>query len=218
MVLALVPALSRIARPTPAPFVGCSSVTPLHVDGWSIFNSIATGFAAIFTAIGVVGAVWYSIRQHQSSVAAAQEAQEVAERAQADQVAAWLMSATLAPTGPAAVRVHNGSTMPVHNLVIAIVGVQGAVPPGALRTVHLLVLPPGSFWVMLYGQDLDSSMHRRFAVETAFTDHAGQHWRRSATGELERLACSPPQEYDLRPPFGFDDLLINRAEASEADG
>lgn len=117
---------------------------------------------------------------------------------------------------PAVVRVHNGSTMPVHNVVIAIVGDQGAMPSGALRSGHLLVLPPGSFWVELYGPDFDSSMYRRFAAEAAFTDHSGQPWRRSAAGETQRLSCSAPEEYQLHAPFNFNDLLIDSPEAPVA--
>lgn len=181
---------------------------PQPISGWEIFSAISTGVAAIFTAAGVLIALFFSVRQYRESQRQKAAAAAAAERAQADQVAAWLMSSIIMPPNmPVAAGLRNASTTPVYGVAVAIVGIQGAVPDGPLRTAYLASLPPGEFWTVVYGRDLDSSMHRRYGVEIAFTDQAGQAWRRSAMGQLAKLNRSPADEYAMSMPYSYDDLL-----------
>lgn len=180
---------------------------PQPISGWEIFSAISTGVAAIFTAAGVLIALLFSMRQYRESQRQKAAAAAAAERGQADQVAAWLMSASIDPSeAPAVAGLRNASTAPVYGVVVAIIGIQGAVPDGALRTAYLASLPPGEFWTALYGRELDGSMNKRYGVEIAFTDQAGQAWRRSAMGQLAKLNRSPADEYELGMPHGYSKL------------
>lgn len=95
-----------------------------------------------FIAIGTVGALFAAL--HQIRKNKAQHDQERAERiesktrAQADNVAAWFGDGVLPGHDmgsmgsyvPKEAVVRNGSLLPVYNVIVSVVGVQGAGPLG----------------------------------------------------------------------------------------
>jgi hypothetical protein len=128
------------------------------------------------------------------------------------------------PAGVArtAIDLINSSLEPVYRIVAGVVFVQGTAP----RTMEAFcktaaqkpmttasVLPPnGTYRVWVHGYWLDAAgggLGGRSAAEVAFTDRAGKHWIRRATGQLEELAEDPidyfqhlglPGPHDLQTP------------------
>lgn len=144
---------------------------------------------------------------------------EAAERRRAQ---ARLIAAVLgpeeqpeAPGSPyrTAVDLTNGSPEPVYRLVVAQVAIQGAAPrtieewlrlrddqpdttarysfPLPTTTANILASGRGRVWVNTSG----GGMGVRFGAEVAFTDRAGSHWIRRATGQLEELDEDPITHY-----------------------
>jgi hypothetical protein len=122
-----------------------------------------------------------------------------------------------------AIDLINGSPEPVYRIVAGVVFVQG----GAPRTLEAFlkaditqkpvttasVLPPsGTYRVWVHGFWLNAAgggLGGRSAAEVAFTDRAGNHWIRRATGQLEELPEDPIDyfqrlglhgPYDLQTP------------------
>jgi hypothetical protein len=123
-------------------------------------------------------------------------------RAQATEVAGWYDSSTQEHRVTPA-HLINGSSVPVYQVVVSLVLVQGAGPRegrqlreenGQDRAV-LDALPPGS-WITYLGPGW-AGMSRWPGIELAFTDAAGAHWLRPATGQLRRLRVSPLRWYGL---------------------
>jgi hypothetical protein len=117
--------------------------------------------------------------------------------------------------GLTGVNLINGSPEPVYRLVVAIVDIQGA---GTARTIEgwleyrdrereryrpglaptpittISILPSGRYraWINgIWGR----GMGVRHGAEVAFTDRAGSHWVRRATGQLEELDEDPITHY-----------------------
>lgn len=110
--------------------------------------------------------------------------------------------------GRSAVDLINSSAEPVYSLVVGITFIQGAAPHTLegvmdIRKENRLqgmpvttasVLPGGTYRVWIQGTGWTGIMAGRPGAEVAFTDRAGTHWIRRATGELEELP-KPPFEY-----------------------
>jgi hypothetical protein len=126
---------------------------------------------------------------------------------------AELIAAVLGPLDPAETRgdptagrtgidLFNASGSPVYGLVVGRVFLQGTAPrtieswlelgksnqPTPVTTVS--ILPPGTFRIWIPGVWL-GGMGDRPAAEVAFTDRAGKHWIRRASGQLEELSEAP---------------------------
>ena len=109
----------------------------------------------------------------------------------------------------------NSSPEPVYRLVVAIVDIQGA---GTARTIEgwleyrdreretyrpglasapittVSILPGGTCRAWINGV-WGGGLGVRHGAEVAFTDRAGSHWVRRATGQLEELAADPITHY-----------------------
>lgn len=181
---------------------------PQPISGWEIFTAISTGFAAIFTAAGVITALIVAFREYRIGKQRQVAATEAAERAQADMIAAWLTAPV--PTDPdqdAISGLSNASPVPIYNVAIAVVGIQGATGDGPIRSTVVSVIPPGQWWVKIGGQHMDPSMHRRYGAEIAFTDAAGRSWHRTADGKLKPITVEPPEIFGIHRPYSYDALL-----------
>jgi hypothetical protein len=112
----------------------------------------------------------------------------------------------------------NSSPEPVYRLVVAIVSVQGAGMPTIERRLEYQnrekdifkrpqapittasILPSGTYRVWIAGRHLGVAAYLRYGAEVAFTDRAGSHWIRRATGQLEELPEDPILHYLGRGP------------------
>jgi hypothetical protein len=123
--------------------------------------------------------------------------------------------------GRTAIDLVTGSEEPVYQLVVGIVCIQGTCPealekwlqfqqqwnqqdPGSFLSVPVTtvsILPHGTFRIWISGTGWSGVLSGRAGPEIAFTDRAGSHWIRRATGQLEELAKGP-FEY-------FGDLSLN---------
>jgi hypothetical protein len=143
---------------------------------------------------------------------------------------ARLISAILGPqegasqeggAGRTAVDLLNSSGEPVYRLVVAIVFIQGAGPETIERWLEVRppsqqqpipvttasVLPPGTFRIWIRGMGWSAIMSGRSSVEVAFTDRAGSHWVRRATGQLEELNEEPLEYFGHLGFYAPHDLL-----------
>lgn len=181
---------------------------------WEWFVSPAAGIIAtwvggIGTTAAVAVAFWQSRRE-------ARKQRAERERAQAETVAAWIAPSKRNPldvtqAGPTIVEAirnsmdrgsvisfKNGSQVPIYDVVVLMVPVQGAAPRngedmgfenhGTVR--RFLVMPPGTYWTEL--KSPPAGMHIRFGVEVAFRDAAGKAWVRRGNGTLESLNGESP--------------------------
>jgi hypothetical protein len=125
-----------------------------------------------------------------------------------------------AGTARTAIDLINGSPEPVYRVVAGVVFVPGTAPrtmeaflkDGRHRPMTTAsVLPPsGTYRVWIHGFWLDAAgggMGGRSAAEIAFTDRAGKHWIRRATGQLEELPEGPIDYFGHLRLFGPYDLL-----------
>jgi hypothetical protein len=110
--------------------------------------------------------------------------------------------------GRTAFYLANNSSEPVYSVVVGLVFVQGTGPRtleamidlnhrqynrrGPVTTVS--ILPGGLYRVWIEGVGWHRILSGRAGVDIAFTDRAGAHWLRRATGQLDELP-EPPLEY-----------------------
>ena len=66
-------------------------------------------------------------------------------------------------------------------------------------------LPSGNHRIWIHGTGWGRFLAGRNGAEVAFTDRAGSHWIRHATGQLEELAEDPISHYLGASPH---DLLV----------
>ncbi len=124
--------------------------------------------------------------------------------------------------GRTAVDLINSSPEPVYRLVIGIVFIQGAGsrdieslleiyspssdPPRTVPITTATILPSGTHRVWIRGIGWSAILSGRSAVEVAFTDRAGSHWIRRATGELKPLDADPLDYLSSYGMYGPYDL------------
>ena len=176
------------------------------------FGDVPTWVAAVGT-VGALAAALYQIGAEQKRRLETDE-QLRAERhlEQARLVAAYMGEEKPAVTdsgnGQTSFYLANNSQEPVYSVVVGLVFVQGAGPhaledmidlnkkqygrAGPITTVN--ILPGGLYRVLVAGTGWHRILSGRAGVEIAFTDRAGFHWIRRATGELQELT-KPPLEY-----------------------
>lgn len=159
--------------------------------------------------------------------AANRTAEQEATKRQAQRVYGWHVPPAAPPSDSSALaslmtvgadkfslHLGNSSEEPVYEVVAYLVWVQGA----AHRTGEeaeqydgqsiydnravLQTLPPGRFVVKLNGPS-DQPMQGQLGVELAFTDHAGRHWIRRATGALHKINDAPLSHYGVHRPLQY---------------
>jgi hypothetical protein len=128
---------------------------------------------------------------------------------------------TATDPGRSAIDCMNGSLEPAYNVVIGIVFIQGAAPHTleemlkfrrrdtyqSVPVTTLSILPPGRSRGGIGGTGWTSIMSGRAGAEIAFTDRAGAHWIRRATGKLDELAVDPLtyfEQFGFYGPHDFD--------------
>ncbi len=118
--------------------------------------------------------------------------------------------------GRTAIDLVNGSDEPVYRLVVAIVLIQGAAPHTLERWLErqgeqipvspVSILPSGTSRVWIQGAGWSGLLSGRHGAEVAFTDRAGSHWVRRATGQLEELDQEPFEYFKRWGLYGPYDL------------
>jgi hypothetical protein len=188
------------------------------------FGDIPTWVAAIGTVGALGAAMWQISNERRRRIA--QETQDRTERhqSQARLVAAWIGEIESATedsdydNGRTAVELLNGSAEPIYSLVAGLVYIQGAAPKSIEAWFNLKkrsepdtqvsppilllsILPPGRWriWIPASGWGITGG---RIGAEVAFTDRAGAHWVRRATGELEELSAPPFKHFEEQGMYG----------------
>lgn len=184
-------------------------------------------------AIGAVGALFAALHQIRKNKEQRDEEQtgriELKARAQADNVAAWFGEGALpgydmgdmGPYVPEEATVHNGNALPIYNVVVSVVGVQGAgyrsrgeenEESYPCRLLFHTVLP-GSWGAMI--RTCGHGMHAVSALEVAFTDTMGQSWVRRGSGILEKLDTTPLEWYRIPLPPSWSKSLRVKSGAAK---
>jgi hypothetical protein len=68
------------------------------------------------------------------------------------------------------------------------------------------ILPGGTYRVWIDKVGWGRIINGRLGAEVAFTDRAGSHWIRRATGQLEELAIAPLEYFKKWNMYGPHDL------------
>jgi hypothetical protein len=176
--------------------------------------------AAWVAAIGTVGALaaafWQIRTERRARKRREDEDRSLARRSQAVRVSAWSASpediyrmgwensAGLQRYGAVLL---NHSEEPVYEAIASLVSIQGAGPSSAKGDgklqyrAYLSVIPPGRHIADLGLCDAWPS--GRAGVDLAFTDAAGVHWLRHATGSLIEIDMPSAEYYGLGRPLGW---------------
>jgi hypothetical protein len=189
------------------------------VPNW---GDVPTWIAAVGTVLAFVVAFVQiaNERRHRHEAEARDRAERHIEQAR-------LVSAFMGPKewepgsdepGRTAINLVNGSDEPVYTLVVCIVFIQGAGPQTAedqVKFTHdayprpvatVSILPSGQWRVWIPGSSFSGILGGRNGAEVAFTDRAGSHWMRRATGKLEELKEEPLkyfEQFGLYGPYDF---------------
>ncbi len=108
--------------------------------------------------------------------------------------------------------IRNAGDEPVYQMVVSLVGIQGAGPPrdatdapeGYEFRTCVNIVPPGQFaGTMPYA---GHGMNIRFGLEIAFSDASGVHWVRKGNGTLRELPVSGLRHYKIDEPVGWESL------------
>lgn len=135
-----------------------------------------------------------------------------AEETRGRPAAADTSQARRAPGEPGRTPIYvvNSSEEPAYEPVIGLVAIQGAAPRTMEEWLHARqgsadlqtdyrplpittasILPPGKSVVWIEGTGWSAHLSGRSGAEVAFTDRAGSHWIRRASGQLVELPQSP---------------------------
>jgi hypothetical protein len=154
--------------------------------------------ATWFGSVGVVGALAAAlyqirterIRRHDDE----EHERQQLRRQQAERISGWPVDSRPGRHDTSLILL-NRSDEPVYEAVVTFVFIQGAGPRRGEDGVNssyrrtLSILPPGRWRVEVPGGW--AGMSRRPGVEVAFTDRAGIHWIRRATGALDEIQKAP---------------------------
>jgi hypothetical protein len=190
---------------------------------WTRLRENAVAIAAVATLlVGIAGVLiaYLTLSNQTATESQAQAQRQSAERRdQAEQVSAAPIAGregvpiSHEPDGREVTRVglYNRSNVPVYNAVVTLVLVQGAGPHAAVELTdpslrsefqrYLTAIPPGEFETQVSAGW--GGMYRRPGIELAFTDHAGHHWIRYASGQLVEIKQEPSQYYKLEQPVSW---------------
>jgi hypothetical protein len=135
-------------------------------------------------------------------------------RQQAELVTAWLIPCEEKQNDQCKVfiglLVKNASNQLVYDVIAQAVAVQGSFRHTAVgeddqrnREYGVMIgnVPPGEYTTRInYG---GGGMHKRFWVEFAFQDAAGNYWLRRGNGTLEQIHKHPVDLYNLSRPISW---------------
>lgn len=167
-----------------------------------------TAIAALVAAGGGVVTAAVGLSQLSTIHRDQQARQRHEHRAQAELVSGWVGGTAdiEAPGDEVSVTIANQSTTAVFCMAIFLVAQRGRVPGSAEDLTKtgspddppyrlFGVVPPGRH--VLNVPWTGAGMLRRPAVELAFTDAAGVHWLRRASGELQESGEPPVRRFNL---------------------
>jgi hypothetical protein len=179
------------------------------------FGDVPTWVAAVGTVGTLAAALGQISDERKRRIAADEQLRVERHLAQARLIAAYMgeiekpsEDSSPADEGRTAVYLANNSGEPVYSLVVGLVFVQGAGPHTIEEMIELnrnqyhrrgpvttaSVVPGGLYQIWIAGSGWHQILSGRNGAEVAFTDRAGAHWIRRATGALDELA-KPPLEY-----------------------
>ena len=192
------------------------------------FGDVPTWVAAIGT-VGTLVAALSQISNERKRRLSADEQLRIAKHLEQARLVAAYMGEQEKPEGEeasldkgrTAVYLTNNSPEPVYSVVVGIVFLRGAGPKtleelldlikpeyggkGPVTTVSIVptglyrVWIRGTGWAELLAAAPGMLRIRRVGVDVAFTDRAGAHWIRRATGQLQELDEPPMQYFALLP-------------------
>lgn len=181
------------------------------------WGDVPTWVAGVGT-VGTLAAALWQIRSERSRRLASDEQLRTERHLEQARLVAGYMGEQEEPAerpetladdqGRTAFYLANNSPEPVYSVVVGMVFVQGAGPHsledmlelnhkqygrrGPVTTVS--ILPGGLYRIWISGTGWHRILSGRAGVEIAFSDAAGAHWIRRATGRLDELS-KPPLEY-----------------------
>jgi len=185
-------------------------------------GDLPTWLAAIGTIAAVVTALWQVASERHIRQRAEDEARQDRRYAQARLVSSMPGPVNRSDTawsasGTSSVDCINTSAEPVYNVVVGVVFLQGAGPrtmedmltsfgsaPPPVTTLSLLA--PGRWRAIIQGSGFTSILSGRPGTEVAFTDRAGVHWIRRASGALDSIDEDPLTyfgRFNLSGPYDF---------------
>jgi hypothetical protein len=163
---------------------------------WVQFATAAATLSAVLTALFLAAVDGRRRREEK-------------EREQAEQISGWMEFLPVeeqVKDGEIYVRlvVQNSSNQLVYELIASVVTAFGESQVGGDLSFRNFVgrLVPGrtEHEIKHPGQ----GMHKKFAIELAFSDAAGRTWRRRGRGRLERVYKKDPLAlYGINPPVGW---------------
>jgi hypothetical protein len=177
-------------------------------------GDVATWAGAIFTAATFIAAFWQISTERKIRKKTQQHAESERIRSQAVHVSTWIVQ----PSGfPMYAAVLNKSNEPVYEVIISLVGIQGAFPHDAHEVKEyypyrsfLNVLPPGRFYISI--PSAGHGMSTSFALEISFTDSSGHHWVRKGNGKLIKITQCAIDYYNIPRPVGWEYPSIENIE------
>ena len=177
-------------------------------SSWEVVRNWITTLAALFAIPAFLIAYIQLQDEREQREELEREQLQQAIREQAEQVSAWL-----ADTGGGTLEVvlSNRSGTPVYEAIASPVLLAGAGPrtgedlaelnlPPEMRGRYS-VIPPGTHRTRLSGSE--GGMGAAPGIEVAFTDRAGVHWIRRASGALVQIGEPPAEHYGIHEPVGW---------------
>lgn len=174
----------------------------IHELDTAIMGDLATWV----TAFGTLGAFLVGFLQirKERHLRRRREAQEdiKRERAQAEQVSAWVVKHP--QTNTAKVFVSNQSGHPVHKMILSVVDLHGGKNADGRKEpenhrAKIGTIPPGVSSVELV-LDMQSKKYHP-AVEFAFTDQHGKNWMKRCSARIQEIDTVAAEYYGLKEPF-----------------
>lgn len=185
------------------------------------FFNIANLMVQILIALGTVGALFAALHQIKKNKeqfdVEYKEKEDLINRAQANNVAAWFDKDRLPACDmsdvvhwcPREAIIVNENTLPIYNVIVSVVTLYGAGPsvngedndgdyPCRLL-FHEIV--PGTWGAMI--KTHGSGMGLVTTLEIAFTDSLGQSWIRRGNGILKKIENSPLEYYKIPLPASW---------------
>jgi hypothetical protein len=179
------------------------------------FGDLPTWVAAIGTVGALAAAFWQIRTERRARVWQDTQDRRNARRAQAVRISGWIASPedvarqewqdTALPRYGAVLLNH--SEEPVYEAIASLVSIQGAGPSSVKGDGHLeyraylSVIPPGRHIADL--GTCDGWPSGRAGVDLSFTDAAGMHWLRYATGGLVEIDEPSAEYYAVARPLGW---------------
>ena len=187
------------------------------IEFWTAFGALGAVVAAAGTLL-LIFVAFQQIRNERSARLKAEQSALASQRtAQAQRISGWIggdlrsfgeepeLDRGLLAT-PATL--HNGSSEPVYQVLVWLIIFYGSGPrtgeeqePKPENPATLATLPPGTYLVPLPSDWV--GMYRHPGVEVAFTDAAGRHWVRRATGVLQEIPEDPVHHYGIPEPVAW---------------